>query len=211
MKNYNKDNTIIIALCGKSSTGKNTLANWLARELKRQEYDAHLVVSDTTRGKRIGEVDKIDYNFISKQNFLDRINHGYYIEYSEFRGWYYGTPVDGIKLGAINIVIVNPQGLRNMIDFQQRFTIVPIYLQASAYCRLQRSIDREKKFKIEFLRRMVVDNINFIAIKKLLYKFKYRLVLSKDDITPYRQGLAIERYLKYKYIIKNHVRVGNSQ
>ena len=54
-------------------------------------------ISMTTRFPREGEVDGVDYFFKSKEEFEDLIEQGKLLEYAEFVGNYYGTPVDYVR------------------------------------------------------------------------------------------------------------------
>jgi guanylate kinase len=59
-------------------------------------HDLVYSISMTTRPPREGEVDGEDYYFVSREEFLDRINRNQFLEYAEFVGHYYGTPKDKI-------------------------------------------------------------------------------------------------------------------
>lgn len=163
----NKDNTIILAICGKGASGKDTLVSNLFLFFSGM-FTVKQVISDTTRKPRINEKDGIDYNFFTKEKFKERINTGHYIEYAKFKGQYYGTPFTDIKFGAINIMIVNPRGLKTLKEFRDRFTIIPIYITIPLGERLKRFIKREGHFKLEYIRRIIVDFFNFLNIEKVL-------------------------------------------
>lgn len=204
--NYNKDNTIILTICGKSASGKDTLAKWIAKNLSASSLPSHLVISDTTRPKRVGEQDGKHYRFISKDTFKNRINTGHYIEYTKYKNWYYGTPFDDIHFGAINIMVVNKKGLKNMYQYNQRFTIIPIYIQVPFSTRLKRSIDREQKIKIEYFRRGISDFISFLNINKIINQYCKKIIFGKDECTIWRQGVSIMHFLQHKVKLP----VGNS-
>jgi len=51
----------------------------------------------TTRKPREGEVDGVDYFFVSREEFEERIKNNGFLEYAEFVGEYYGTPIDYIE------------------------------------------------------------------------------------------------------------------
>ena len=62
----------------------------------------------TTREKREGEVDGVDYYFVSKEEFMKRRKEGKFLETAEFVGNYYGTPLDKVneQLDAGNEVVL---------------------------------------------------------------------------------------------------------
>lgn len=175
---------VILAICGKSASGKDTLARELFSSLKEKYYNiVHKVVSDTTRKQRINEKWGIDYNFISKECFLAKKEKGYYIESSKFNNQYYGIPFTSLNLDGVNIIIVNTKGLKTLIEYQYHFDIIPIYIKTDFKTRLQRSINREQKFRIEYLRRAIVDYFNFLNIDKILNCFKYNIILDNFETT----------------------------
>ena len=80
----------LIALCGKSASGKNTLL----RKIIKQNPESHEIISCTTRPSREGEIDGKDYFFLSLEEFANKDINGEMLEVSKFRDWYYGTPID---------------------------------------------------------------------------------------------------------------------
>ena len=84
---------LLMAVSGPSGVGKGTLVKTL---IKRRE-DVVESVSCTTREPRVGEVDGREYFFISKEEFLRRIQENDFLEYDEHFGNYYGTPISFVK------------------------------------------------------------------------------------------------------------------
>jgi len=80
-----------IIISGPSGVGKGTICNRLIKEL-----NAWYSVSMTTRGIREGEVDGVNYYFISKDEFRKRIDEGKLLEYNIYNDNYYGTPKDKV-------------------------------------------------------------------------------------------------------------------
>ena len=83
----------IIVLSGPSGSGKNTVYEGL---LKLDKSIAQ-TVSATTRSPRNGEENGIDYYFISKEDFENRIENGDFIEYNRYGENYYGTLKSEVK------------------------------------------------------------------------------------------------------------------
>jgi guanylate kinase len=54
-------------------------------------------VSATTKTPRPGEVDNIDYHFVTEETFLDAIDQGLMLEWAEYAGYLYGTPESEVK------------------------------------------------------------------------------------------------------------------
>ncbi|MFD1705829.1 guanylate kinase [Siminovitchia sediminis] len=89
-----KDKGILIVLSGPSGVGKGTVRKAVfSRPDAKFEYS----ISMTTRKPREGEVDGVDYFFKTREEFEDLIKKGKLLEYAEYVGNYYGTPVDYVK------------------------------------------------------------------------------------------------------------------
>ena len=85
---------LLIVLSGPSGVGKGTVRKALF-EMPEQEFVYS--VSMTTRAPRPGEVDGVDYYFVSREEFERQIASGNLLEYAEFVGNYYGTPKDKVE------------------------------------------------------------------------------------------------------------------
>ncbi len=81
-----KGNLFIVT--GPSGAGKGTV---LGRVMPSME-DLHYSVSATTRVPREGEEDGVNYYFLRKEQFLEMIGQGAFLEHAEYVGNYYGTP-----------------------------------------------------------------------------------------------------------------------
>ncbi len=78
---------LMIVISGPAGSGKGTVN---AHLLKTGDFVYS--VSATTRAPRPGEVDGVNYHYITKEDFLLRIANGDMLEYTEYCGNYYGTP-----------------------------------------------------------------------------------------------------------------------
>ncbi|MBJ7400594.1 guanylate kinase [Mycolicibacterium sp.] len=72
----------VLVLSGPSAVGKSTVV----RRLREQIPDLHFSVSATTRAPRPGEVDGIDYHFVSAERFQRFIDDGELLEWAEIHG-----------------------------------------------------------------------------------------------------------------------------
>jgi len=102
----------ILVLSGPSGAGKSTIINEASNEIG----DFYFSVSTTTRAAREGEVDGVDYNFVSKEEFEADINEGNFLEYALVHGNYYGTSLKPVKealsQGKLVIFDIDVQGHR---------------------------------------------------------------------------------------------------
>lgn len=77
----------LFVLSGPSGAGKGTVR----KEVFRRVEGLFFSISCTTRSPRPGEVDGVDYRFISRENFVRRIEAGEFLEWAEVHGNLYGT------------------------------------------------------------------------------------------------------------------------
>jgi guanylate kinase len=85
--------TRLTVLSGPSGVGKSTLI----RELSRQRPDIWVSVSATTRQPRSGEVNGVEYFFVTPEEFLQMRAEGKFLESAEFAGNLYGTPQQAVQ------------------------------------------------------------------------------------------------------------------
>jgi guanylate kinase len=89
-----KERGLLIVLSGPSGVGKGTVRKELfAQEDTSFEYS----ISMTTRKPREGEVNGVDYFFTSRENFEELISQIKLLEWAEYVGNYYGTPIDYVE------------------------------------------------------------------------------------------------------------------
>lgn len=85
---------LLIVLSGPSGVGKGTVRKEI---FSQPDTSFEYSISMTTRNPREGEVHGVDYFFKSREEFEELISHGKLLEYAEYVGNYYGTPVDYVR------------------------------------------------------------------------------------------------------------------
>ena len=99
----------LFILSGPSGAGKGTICKALLAET-----DLELSVSMTTRNPRTGETEGESYYFVSKEEFLRKIEASGFLEYAEVYGNFYGTPkqpvIDKLSAGTDVILEIDMQG-----------------------------------------------------------------------------------------------------
>ena len=115
----NEKKGAILILSGPSGCGKSTLL----KEVYKEIDDYYFSISTTTRQPRVGEVNGVDYFFVSKEDFEKDIEKDNFLEYALVHGNYYGTSLTPIKkaLEEKKLVIfdIDVQGhelVRNKLD-----------------------------------------------------------------------------------------------
>ena len=108
-----KKNNLLIVVSGPAGSGKGTVL----RELLSMSDDFALSVSATTRKPRPGEVDGVNYFYITREEFEENIKNDTLIEYTEYCGNYYGTLNDKVRkmLEEKNVILeIEVEGAMNV-------------------------------------------------------------------------------------------------
>ncbi|MHC4138410.1 MAG: guanylate kinase [Planctomycetota bacterium] len=88
----NKKSCSLVIISGPSGSGKTSICNELTKNPKVKQS-----VSFTTRNPRDGEREGIDYCFVERSEFENLIKENKFIEYAEYCGHLYGTPIGPIR------------------------------------------------------------------------------------------------------------------
>lgn len=147
----------VLALIGKAGSGKDTLL----RAVCNSEVPSHEVVSYTTRDIREGEVDGVNYIFVTGEEFANLVIEGAMIEACEFNGWFYGTGYESLRTGMVNVGVFNPAGIEAMLD-NPEVELKVVYVRAADKERLLRQLSREEHPNCdEIVRRFRTDKEDF--------------------------------------------------
>lgn len=105
---------LLIVLSGPSGTGKGTVCD----ALMKHRVDLVLSVSCTTRERRPGEFEGVDYFYKTKEEFDELIKKGEFLEYAKVYSNYYGTPksfvMEKLKEGRNVLLEIDVQGALNV-------------------------------------------------------------------------------------------------
>lgn len=120
---------MLIVLSGPSGSGKGTII----KSLLEKRQDTVLSISMTTRDPRIGEQEGVHYFFRTREEFEQTIANNGFLEYAEYNGNYYGTPLAPIRRwlyeGKNVILEIEVQGaervMENYKDHVSIFLAVP--------------------------------------------------------------------------------------
>lgn len=85
---------LLIVFSGPSGVGKGTVRKEI---FSTPDHKFEYSVSMTTRAQRPGEVDGVDYFFRTREEFEELIKQGQMLEYAEYVGNYYGTPLSYVN------------------------------------------------------------------------------------------------------------------
>ena len=105
---------VLVVVSAPSGCGKDTIIS----EVLKQTDDAFLSVSMTTRAMRTGEVEGVNYYFVTQTEFEEKIDQGEMLEYARYGSNYYGTPAGPVREmleeGKTVILIIEVQGAGNV-------------------------------------------------------------------------------------------------
>jgi len=115
-----------VVICGPSGTGKTTMINKLMSDYPNIfEFS----ISHTTRKPRVGELNGVNYYFVSKEEFSSGAKRGDFIESAEFSGNMYATSKQAIKeiqdKGKICILDLEMNGVKQI---KRTKNIDPLYI-----------------------------------------------------------------------------------
>jgi guanylate kinase len=88
-----KKRRLLIVISGPSGVGKDTLIKSLLEHDRNLRYS----VSCTTRSPRPGEVDGVDYSFVTRERFQQMIDEGAFLEHATYNGNLYGTLTERVE------------------------------------------------------------------------------------------------------------------
>ena len=113
----------LFVVSGASGVGKSTV---LKKVMEARE-DLFFSVSATTRAPREGEVDGVNYHFITRPQFEELIQKGEFLEYDEHHNTLYGTPASEVlkkqEIGHV-ILDVEPNGAFNVRKARPDATLI---------------------------------------------------------------------------------------
>jgi guanylate kinase len=130
----------VLVLSGPSAVGKSTVV----RRLREQVPGMHFSVSATTRAPRPGEVDGIDYHFVSAERFQELIDAGELLEWAEIHGGLHrsGTPsapvIDAAAMGQPVLIEVDLAGARSVKKAMPE--VITVFLAPPSWEALQQRL-----------------------------------------------------------------------
>ena len=145
----------MIVLVGESASGKSSIEKNLV-----DNYGYKKIVSYTTRQPRQGEIDGIDYHYISESQFIKLQKEGYFAEVGEYNGWYYCTAKNDCI--SDKVAVVTPHGLRQLAKIPN-LDIHAFYINVPRRDRLIKILQRGDNIE-EAYRRSLSDVGQFDGI-----------------------------------------------
>lgn len=134
-----KSNVIVIV--GQIASGKSTLAKFM------EEHGFERIVTYTTRPPREGEIDGVDYHFLSGlEEFADKAEAGFFAEHTGYTAKFgfvrYGTSKESLETpgGVKKVVVLNPEGVIQLKE--AGYDIFVVYLDFGQETLMRRALQR---------------------------------------------------------------------
>lgn len=130
----------IVALMGEAGSGKDrTLKEVLAAAPR-----LHEIISCTTRPRRQGETNGVNYYYYTPEQFGQKVLDGEMLECTVFNDWFYGTSFDSVRSdGVINVGVFNPTGVESLLE-RNDCNVLVFWIKANDKTRLIRQLNREE-------------------------------------------------------------------
>ena len=171
-----RDKGLLIVISGPSGVGKGTI---IKRFIDDSDLKLAFSVSMTTRNKREGEVEGVNYYYVTREQFEKTIEEGGLLEWTEFVGNYYGTPLAAVeklrnegKNVLLEIEVDGCQQVKKKVPDALTIFIVPPSLK-----ELENRIRGRKTEAEEIVQQRLAK-----AEKELEKTNQYRYVVCNDDV-----------------------------
>ena len=162
----------LFIIYGRSAVGKTTIARKLQEKYKDEIHEAVSIQPD----QRDQEIEGVDYNFVSKEHFLDLTVKDALAERIEYNDNYYGLEFEAFDTSKTNISIVEPVGLKQLKEKMKTFfNIIVIKIEENDDTISQRLVNRGDAPEVRE-KRINGDKAHFANIE-----FDY-LINSKFDL-----------------------------
>ena len=179
---------LMIIYSGPSGVGKGTV-----REEFINDTDLNLVysISMTTRKPRIGEVDGVDYFFVTEEEFKQAIEQGDLLEYAQFVGNYYGTPKDYVESKrneGFNVIMeIEVEGAKQVMKNADDY--LSIFLLPPSMDELECRIRNRKTEAEEVVQKRLNKALSELEVKK---EYQYSVI----NETAKQAALEITKIIK---------------
>lgn len=152
----------MIVLIGESASGKSSIERCLV-----DDFGYNKIVSYTTRQSREGEVDGIDYHFISVEQFEDLRKQEFFAETATYNNWHYGIAKEDCT--DDKVAVLTPHGLRQIKKISG-LNITSFYINVPRRDRLIKLLQRGDSIEESYRRNVsdvgmfdgVEDEVNFV-------------------------------------------------
>ena len=178
---------LIFVISGPSGSWKTTIIKKLLsfKGIK----NLRKTISFTTRPKRLGEKDGIDYDFITHKEFKDKIKNNEILEYTKFIDFYYCTSIKRLK-----DIIDKVKDALLCLDTRGAFNLKKIYKDRSILIFILPPSKNALKLRLNFRRREEQSELErrlLMAKKELLQAGKFDYAIINDKLESAVKEIAL--------------------
>lgn len=170
----------IFVFSGPSGCGKTTLCRLL-----EERMGAYYSISCTTRPKRSGEVDGVDYHFVTPQEFRKMVNDNAFLEWEEVHDNLYGTPKEPIATrDARGDLVVLDVDVKGALAVKSKWpSAVLVFIEPPSFQELENRLLSRGKDSREVIEKRLIN-----ARKEGEYAGAYdHIVVNQDIEIAYRE------------------------
>ncbi len=179
----------LFVVSGPSGSGKSTIT-----KIVRDKLNIPLSISATSRKPRVGEVNGVDYYFVSKEEFENKIKNNEFFEYANVHGNYYGTLVSVVEKelnqGKNVILEIDVQGA--IIAKEKHNDIVLIFCKVENEEILKQRLKGRNTDSIDIIEQRLKN-----AKKELEYEKQYDYTIINNDLD--ESVMMLEKIIKGEY------------
>jgi guanylate kinase len=175
---------MMLVLSSPSGAGKTTLA----RRLLQKDKNITMSVSVTTRNRRPGEVDGVDYHFVTQADFDGRVRRGELLEHATVFGNAYGTPrgpvEEVLSTGRDVLFDIDWQGTQQLRE-KAREDVVSIFILPPSRAELEHRLSSRGQDSAEVVARRMAQ-----ANGEISHWAEYDYVIVNDDLDAAERRIA---------------------
>ncbi|WP_323665685.1 guanylate kinase [Aliarcobacter butzleri] len=166
----------ILIISGPSGCGKSTLL----KEVYKNISDYYFSISTTTREPRIGEVNGVDYFFVSKEEFEEDIKKGNFLEYAKVHDNYYGTSlkpiIKALNEGKLVIFDIDVQG-HHLVRKKMNDSVTSVFITTPSLKVLEERLNNRNSDSLEVIEKRVKN-----AKKEIEFFDEYDYFIVNDNL-----------------------------
>ncbi len=166
----------ILIISGPSGCGKSTLL----KEVYKNISDYYFSISTTTREPRVGEVNGVDYFFVSKEEFEEDIKKGNFLEYAKVHDNYYGTSlkpiIKALNEGKLVIFDIDVQG-HHLVRKKMNDSVTSVFITTPSLKVLEERLNNRNSDSLEVIEKRVKN-----AKKEIGFFDEYDYFIVNDNL-----------------------------
>ena len=191
MKKHGK----LFVVSAPSGAGKSTLVKMVCDSMGKK---CHLerVITYTSKHPRQGEKDGLDYHFCSKEAFEQKIQEGFFIEWSSSYGHYYGSPIhimEELSKGKYFILVIDRAGAHAIANHYKEVVLIWIFTQNMSVLEDRLRL-RNTENNVEILKRIALAKQE-IEDERVSSFYHYHVLNDKLEIAVQQIEMIVSKEL----------------